>query len=1063
MANWYTMGAMAKGGESAAAGKRGEFAGLLGRLFQLDCADLDFGVYRIMKLKSAVIKERLIDGIGDIAEQALGGVDREARKRRQKALEKAAGEVREDLTPDAINSEGELDAQYRGTNVGKKYLKAREDAKAAGAVSAAEMDKIEAELFNHLCRFFDRYYEDGDFMPRRRVSKRGVHSLPYNGEDVHLHWANRGQYYIKSAPQFSSYAFNVAGGRVRFVVRAAPDMPKDNNKGGKRLFFPLMNDAAARGGEMEIPFEHRLPNAQDKIKNGNGNGKAQDEIIARAEEAARKEADKTKNKMLAALLDKADGKDNKDKTLLALHLKRYARGSDSDFFIHRDLRGFLSGALDSYIKTEVLDVGEIAKMDEARIFWHASVVRAMREIGGEIISFLAQFEDFQKTLWEKKKFVTETNYIVRLGALDDKTRKAIAGAVVDNEGQWQEWKQLGMLGKDAALFATKQKDKARRDWLANNPAAPLDTKHFDETFALQLLAAFDNIDASADGVVIHGDNFQALNLITNKYRGRVKSVYIDPPYNTDASAILYKNNYKDSSWLTMMENRLVLARLLLSDDGVLCCAIDDEEAWRLRALMQSIFERELGVAAVRSNPVGRKSSGQLSPSHEYAFFYGGEESTPASLQKTEKQLNRYTELDDKGRYAWLTFVRQGQGDKREDSPRLFYPFYVDGDRFRIPKMQWNDEKREYDILEKPRKGEEVVLPIKNGVEKRWHRGWERVQEEPGEYCVHRNGNGNGNGNGGVGIRFKTRMDESAMPQTWWEDAKYASSNHGALILKNLFVENPFDFPKSVFLVEDCIRASGGGEGAHIVDFFAGSGTTAHAVMNLNREDDGKRKFILAEMGEHFDTVVLPRIKKVIFAPEWKDGKPAHNGNGGDMFEGKGEPRLIKYQRIESYEDALDNIHFDEDAALLDEKDYQARYMLEWESKKCATFANASALDSPFPYKLRRVKDGKDEYANADLPETFNYLAGMRLRARRKVQDGERDYLLDYGVMDGKETVIVWRDTQGWEKADYLRDRKFLQGQEWVKSARMVYTNGDNALKGALSLNPLFNKLMFSQE
>ena len=1031
MANWYTMGVMAKGGESAAAGKRGEFAGLLGRLFQLDCADLDFGVYRIMKLKSAVIKERLIDGIGDIAEQALGGVDREARKRRQKALEKAAGEVREDLTPDAINSEGELDAQYRGTNVGKKYLKAREDAKAESAVSAAEMDKIEAELFNHLCRFFDRYYEDGDFMPRRRVSKRGVHSLPYNGEDVHLHWANRGQYYIKSAPQFSSYAFNVAGGRVRFVVRAAPDMPKDNNKGGKRLFFPLMKDAAPRGGEMEIPFEHRPANAKDKIKNGNGNGKAQDEIIARAEEAARKAADKTKNKMLAALLDKADGKDNKDKTLLALHLKRYARGSDSDFFIHRDLRGFLSGALDSYIKTEVLDIGEFAAMDEARIVWNAALVRAMREIGGEIVNFLAQFEDFQKTLWEKKKFVTETNYIVRLGALDDKTRKAVVGAVVKNEKQWKEWKKLGMLGKDAALFAAKQKDKARREWLANNPAAPLDTKHFDETFALQLLAAFDNIDENADGVVIHGDNFQALNLITGKYRGRVKCVYIDPPYNTENDDFIYKDGVPASSWLSMVYDRAVAVKSLLSPDSwSFWTNLDDGQIAEYRLLLNEVF----GAAHFSGNVAWKKTSGDNKPPfafvHDNLLVYGADIGRATPPPQVERQ---YSNPDNDPRGKWA------ESDYRS---------------------KWNKTERKnlYYGIKQPNTGEIIYPDTHSDSPRVWGCEEETHKENEANKLVWW-------GRDGLGKEPKKKRfwseHEGVNIRSVWDDA--GTNDNASQLLRDMFGKevNGRLNPKPWELVRK-IGTYALRYGGTIVDYFAGSGTTAHAVINLNREDGGERKFIMVEMGEYFNEVLLPRIKKVMFAPEWKDGKPAHNGNGGDMFEGKGEPRLIKYQRIESYEDALDNIHFDEDAALSDEKDYQARYMLKWESKDCATFANGAALDSPFPYKLRRAKDGKDEYVSADLPETFNYLAGMHLRARRKVRDGEREYLLDFGVMDGKETAIVWRDTQGWEKADYLRDRKFLQGQEWVKSARMVYTNGDNALKGAKSLTPRFKELMFPQ-
>ena len=136
------------------------------------------------------------------------------------------------------------------------------------------------------------------------------------------------------------------------------------------------------------------------------------------------------------------------------------------------------------------------------------------------------------------------------------------------------------------------------------------------------------------------------------------------------------------------------------------------------------------------------------------------------------------------------------------------------------------------------------------------------------------------------------MDPSSVPKTWWGDSKYASSNHGAKVLKNLFVDNPLDFPKSVALVEDCIRASRGGEqGAQIIDYFAGSGTTGHAVINLNREDNGRRKYVLVEVGRHFDTVLLPRIKKVVHSPDWKEGQPVSRN---------GSTQCFKYIRLESY-------------------------------------------------------------------------------------------------------------------------------------------------------------------
>src|SRR5690606_13047626 len=156
------------------------------------------------------------------------------------------------------------------------------------------------------------------------------------------------------------------------------------------------------------------------------------------------------------------------------------------------------------------------------------------------------------------------------------------------------------------------------------------------------------------------------------------------------------------------------------------------------------------------------------------------------------------------------------------------------------------------------------------IEKNWQRGHERVRREldRGWYRVRKQEDGS------LSIDFKTYMDEQSLPTTWWDDKEYASSNYGALELKSLFGEQPFDFSKSTALVRDSILASGGRiEDSIILDYFAGSGTTGHAVINLNREDGGRRKFILVEMADYFDTVLLPRLKKVTFSPEWKDGKP----------------------------------------------------------------------------------------------------------------------------------------------------------------------------------------------
>ena len=507
---------------------------------------------------------------------------------------------------------------------------------------------------------------------------------------------------------------------------------------------------------------------------------------------------------------------------------------------------------------------------------------------------------------------------------------------------------------------------------------PLDTKYFKD-LELDILALFDALDAALDGWLIHSENYQALNTLLPKFREKVKAIYIDPPYNTDASSIIYNNNYKDSSWLTLMENRTSIAREFLTDDGIICVAIDDEEVNGIRFLLSTLFQKQVGIAPVRSNPVGRKTKGKFTPTHEYAIFFGKSESSkPNTLAKTEKSLARYPKEDEQGKFAWLNFIRSGTNDKREDRPKLYYPIFVNkNDEMRIPKIEWRENLREYELLESPKQGERAVYPIVNKdgkrIEKNWQRGHVRVSSEIklGEFRVKRNGNDD------ISIDFKTRMDEESLPSTWWDDKQYASATYGAAELKALFTENDFDFPKAKQLVSDSITVAGMKEDSTIVvDFFAGSGTTAHAVMNLNRADGGKRKYILVEMGEHFNTVILPRVKKVAFSSKWKDGK--------SQAEGVGISHFVKYFELEQYEDALKRAKYADAPLFAGTQDAYTSYAFLRDLK----LLEAVKVDK----KKNKIEVNLDKlYDGIDLAETLSCLTGKWIKRITKdtveFQDG----------------------------------------------------------------------------
>ncbi len=231
-------------------------------------------------------------------------------------------------------------------------------------------------------------------------------------------------------------------------------------------------------------------------------------------------------------------------TRLEHHLRQYVRRNNSDFFIHKDLSGFLSRELDFYLKNEVLSLDNLATAGQGMSEGWFQQIHLTKAVGSQIIDFLAQIEGFQKMLWEKREFVTETQYCITLSSIASEFYAEIAA----NDAQWDEWREL--MGVDG------------NDWseafLQGHPTLVLDTKHFDPKFVDRLMASFVDLDEMTDGLIVRSENWQALRLLEDRYARTVRCTYIDPPYNTDASAILYKNNYKDSSWLTLMENRLVL-------------------------------------------------------------------------------------------------------------------------------------------------------------------------------------------------------------------------------------------------------------------------------------------------------------------------------------------------------------------------------------------------------------------------------------------------------------------------------------------------------------------------
>lgn len=1010
---------------------------ILREMFQFDQSDLDFGIYRIMRMKrdevNRFIEEDLPTQITDGLKE-LAGLDSAADIA---AIDKQIADTKAAHLSDAIKAAAVAELEEQ-----KKAL--------AGSV---DITAVEADVYNHLTNFFSRYYDDGDFISQRRY-KDGAYSIPYEGEEVKLHWANADQYYIKTSEYFTDYTFKTAYGEtIRFKLVDA-QTERDNNKANQKRFFQMYTEKPFEviDGVLYFYVEYKASEFSDKT--------AQAKHIADIVEAYAAVQTKPEYMPFSAIMTITDSK-----TLLERQLIRYTARNTFDYFIHKDLGKFLRRELDFYIKNDVIFLDDIDEQNEAKTKEYLTKAKVIRKIARKIITFLAQIEDFQKKLYLKKKFVVETNYCITL----DRVPEAMYPEIAANDAQREEWMRLFAIDEIAAADGDLMTAPTLAysvplsvEFLKQNPFLVLDTAFFSTEFKERLVDSIEDLDGKLDGLMIHSDNYQALRLLTGKYYQNIKCIYIDPPYNTDASSILYKNNYKHSSFLSLLQNRLVTASSLMKPNALISVAIDDVEMPYLRLLLNEIFPQEIGVCAVRSNPQSRKAKGKFSPQHEYGLFFGnGQGSAPQAIGYSAEKAKRYPLVDDIGRYAWMNFIRAGNNDLRTDRPKLYYPIAVDsGNNIRVPELSWNDLKQEYDVLDELHNNEEYVYPIKNQsgtiIEKNWQRGHERMQREipQGEYRIRRDNNGY------ISIDFKTRMDEEAMPGTWWDKNEYASSNYGATELKNLFGQKPFDFPKAIAIIYDSLIASGLGEGDTALDFFAGSGTTGNAVIKMNRDDDGHRKYILVEMGEYFDTVTKPRTQKAVYSEDWKDGKPVSR---------KGSSHAFKYIRLESYEDVLNNIVLKDGGMdmLADAREgYMLSYMLGTEAAGSASLLNVEMLDKPFSYKLNIMRNLESAQRTVDLVETFNYLIGLTVKKSHALVSFDADFATgEYGAVSaalkagdtykfkavegtvpgGDKTLVLWREMTGdIEKDNAALDAYFFSLPN-ARSFKRVYVNCDNNL------------------
>ncbi len=1013
---------------------------LLREMFQLDRGDLDYGLYRVIKNKASMIGEYLDRDLPSQVQKAIEGVTDEKRKQVELELEQTIKQIKE--------LKAEVEGNERIAELRNSLANMREDKEA------------EAEVYNHLAIFFGRYYHEGDFMSLRRYSTAGhsTYLIPYDGEEIKLHWANSDQYYIKTTENYTSYAFSIDNCesvfRVRFEVTVAEnekdytEQAKDNKR--RFVLAKSQNNILLDGNDIVVRFEHR-PLTDDEKNHWKGKGGRQQEQIDKESEALVLEAlERLVPDRIPHLIALSPTEANPKRTLLSKHIQRYSSKNNTDYFIHKDLGGFLHRELNLYLKTEVLNVDDLSIEDNDRFSRTLARMHAVRFVGRKVIDFLAQYENFQKRLWLKKKFVLDTQWCVTL----DRIPFSLYSEIAENDNQREEWMELFAIDEvvgDLANGGIGYSEPLSVAFLQTNPYLIVDTRHFDLKFKDKLLTAISDagpLDEQTDGLVIHGENFQALSLLQERYAGQVQCIYIDPPYNTKSSEILYKNSYRNSTWLSFIENRITKSRIFEADRAVVVVAIDEVEQEYLGCLLNSVYsDRTKTCVTVIHNPNGQQGN-NFSTTHEYAYFLYSLDGRSIGMQERREKPD----------IRPLRDVSKGE-HLRGNAANCFYPIFILNGEISGFGVVCPDDFHPLGRNVYRDDGTIEVYPIdSSGIERKWVLSRQSVENHRSELFTKKD-----NKSGEWDIkRKKTKFNF----KTVWTDKLYSANSWGSKLLNDILGTNVFTFPKSINTVRDCIDAALNCKSSGIVlDYFAGSGTTGHAIIDLNRRDGGQRKYILVEMGEHFDTVTLPRIKKIIYAPDWKRGKPK-------LHRDQGVSQLIKCIRLESYDDTLEGLNFTSyqndifsvgESALAE--DYQLRYALEAETNDSPCLLGKDFTD-PFAYRLPVVRNESCCETMVDLPETFNFLLGLHVESRRRIDDV---IAITGKDPQGQNCLVLWRNLtvtdntklENWFECNRSRFSELLN---------LIYVNGDQTLNAirkhdeiwtAETIEPLFRKLMFN--
>ena len=1016
--------------------RKQRFIDLLHELFQLDKPELDFGLYRIMHAKSDQLSRFIREDLAQAIEEAFAEQGEQQLTAMRQDIEEKRRQAEELGAPDPDSAP------------------AVKQARAAYDVAKQEQN-ASADIYDHLYRFFSRYYDKGDFMSRRHHvaendSRAAPYAVPYDGREVYLHWANKDQYYVKSSETLANFTFNLnealkqlhgsaAQGGLSFdsvdaalkvhcrVVDAAEGEHNDVKESNERYFIIHQDDPVRlEGAELVLQFEYRPDPTKPSKKQSNT---WQKELLEKAEEVTMAALRATDG--VAVYRDRlatpAPTDKQKSRTLLGKYLQQYTARNTMDYFIHKDLGGFLSRELDFYIKNEILRLDDIDNAGLLVVEQQLKKIQVLRKIAKKIVTFLAQLENFQRKLWLKRKFVTGVEYCVSLDRLAN--REDLLEEVFRSELQRNQWsrlysidlEELESLLESDGVFGVLARSKYK--------FLMVDTALFSNGFRDELSSSIDGFASSLDGVLIKSDNFQAIRLADKAFEKSISLCYIDPPYNTGDDGFVYKDNYKDSSWLSMLQDRVSSSLKLMGDEAFFVVSFDDVEIQNFGLLADEIFGESNRLARLVWDRNRKNDAKYFSVGHEYMAVYC---LSKDDLDKSGRKLRELKSGVDDAKAEFEKLKKRHGGDLNSihEDWKVYISSIKDpetkGILSKYPKMSlrgpyrddgninWPGGKGPRYRIEHPQTGLPVKIPKSGWRYSKPETFWERYAR--GQIAF---GRDESTVPGVVYYLFEN--SKQVMGSVFWSYAQNTNNE-----FENVMGGRPFDNPKDV---KDIGRVlSYFDKSGWVFDYFAGSGTTGASVINEKRSG-GENKYFLVEMGKYFDEVLKPRLMKSAYSRKWKEGVPLADERGGLGS----VSQCFKYLSLESYDDTLNNLELDDNLhrdALMEKnpelrRDYTLKYLLDVETRGSASLLNTEWFRDPEGYKLKVKQPGSDETRETavDLVETFNWLIGLHVTQL----DKPRTYVARF---EREEDPELPEDQNTRLKAVSLRENE--DGAYWIR-------------------------------